>query len=237
MLMSTFTLPPITIHEGLRVVRGDMIEGGFKSLALDGIFVNFSKKNLVFATNSYGFGALALTLSLQHTDKRVIIFLSKADSISPNLLLCQQLGAILDFSGTSNLRDSVGLKAEASKLYNSVEYEILPLGLETPEVRLKISEIARSLFSNPPEELWIATASGLLVRTFQEVLPVTKFHAVLVKGNKPEIGRAVPHIPEESFEEPAKEPPPYKSAEHYDAKVWRIARENGSRNAMIFNVA
>lgn len=235
--MSTLTLPPITSHEGLQVVRGDMIEGGFKRLAIDGIFKNIPKENVVFATNSYGFGAVALTLSLQHTNKRIIIFLSKWDSISPNLLWCQKLGATLDFSGNSNLRDSAALQAEARNLYDSDAYEILPLGLETPEVRCRIFEIAKLLFPHPPKELWIATASGLLVRTFQNVFPSTKFHAVLVKGSKSDIGRAEPHIPEERFEEPAKILPPYQSAAHYDAKVWRIAREKGIKDATILNVA
>lgn len=234
---SKLALPPITLHEGRRVIRGDLIEGGFKRLAIDGVFKKSSKDNLVFATNSFGFGALALTLSLQHSTKHPIIFLSKSDSMSPNLEWCRQLGATLDFSGHANVADSSALADQARDKYDSESHEVLPLGLENEEVRKRIAVIVKQILPNPPEEIWMAVASGLLIRTIQSVFPSTKFHAVLVKGNNPDIGRAQRHIPEERFDEPAKLIPPYPSAKHYDAKVWRIAIEQGSSQSMIFNVA
>jgi hypothetical protein len=32
-------------------------------------------------------------------------------------------------------------------------------------------------------------------------------------------------------------PPPFASAEYYDAKLWRFAKEHASPNALIWNVA
>ena len=227
----------------VEVVRCDVVPGGFKRLAVDGVYKKMKANNLVFATNSLGTGALALTLSLEGSGKNIVIFLSNLDSISPNLSLCEKLGARLDFSGKADIFDSEGLRKEALEKYKDDNCEVLPLGLENEEVKENIVKIAKDIFSSKvPKELWVATASGLTVRALQEALPETNFHAVLVKGNNPDVGKAKVHISKEKFIEQAKIIPPYPSNLNYDAKVWSIllefiSRENFNHNPTIFNIA
>lgn len=227
------------------VVRGDTIPGGFKRLAIDGVYTKSKVDNLVFATNSLGTGALALTFSLQGSDKYPIIFLSKLDSRSAALSLCEKMGAQLDFSGNSKPADSDGLRKEALEKYPGATYEVLPLGLENEEVRENIIKLGKSIFSGKvPREIWVATASGLTIRSLQLALPNVQFHAVLVKGNNPNVGNAEIHIPEERFEQLATIIPSYSSNLNYDAKVWKVLiqhfkikeREFGT-GVTIFNIA
>lgn len=227
----------------IEVVRCDVIPGGFKRLAIEGVYIKTKASNLVFATNSYGTGALALTLSLEGSGKNVTIFLSSSDSISSNLSICQKLGAKLDFSGKSESFDSENLRKEAEEKYASSEYEVLPLGLENDEVKKNIVKIAKTIFSSKaPEELWVATASGLTIRSLQEAFPTTHFHAVLVKGNNPDVKEAIIHIPKEKFIQEAITSPPYSSNRNYDAKVWALLINESKKrslpdNTVIFNIA
>lgn len=227
----------------IHVVRCDTIPGGFKRLAIEGVYTQSKANNLVFATNSLGTGALALTLSLEGSGKHPILFLSKSDSVSPNLALCKEMGATLDFSGEAEPFNSNDLRKEALDKYGGVEYEILPLGLENEKVRANIIELAKSIFStNIPQEIWVATASGLTIRSLQVAFPSARFHAVLVKGNHPDVGKAEIHIPKETFKELARVMPPYPSNPNYDAKAWGMLVEKSRTERIqpgtfIFNVA
>ncbi len=246
--MTNDQLPPIEKYQispnsWVDVVRCDMVEGGFKRLAIDGVYTKTKSETLVFASNSLGSGPLALTLSLQGYGKKVIIFLSKLDSISPNLALVEKMGGRLDFSGNADPSDSENLRKEALAKYTDPMYEVLPLGLENEEVTSNIVKIAKQIFSkNVPAHIWIATASGLTLRGLERVLPSTQFHAVLVKGNQPNVGKAQIYKPIENFQESAKVLPPYPSNKNYDAKVWEVLFERSKnieveQGTLIFNIA
>lgn len=242
------TLPIIEKYEikpsiFIEVVRCDTIEGGFKRLVIDGVYSKSKAGTLVFASNSLGSGPLALTSSLQGTNKKVIIFLSKSDTISQNLEQCKKMGAQLDFSGNSDSFDSDSLRKEALEKYTTSSYEVLPLGLANEEVTLNIIKIAKEIFSkNTPKDVWIVAASGMTLHGLQIALPETQFHAVLVKGNNPDIGNSKLYKPAESFTEKAKNIPPYPANANYDAKIWgvllnSIGKENIENGTVIFNIA
>lgn len=235
--MKKHILPPIERHEGFSVVRGDLIEGGFKRLAIDGVFTKSKASHLVFASNSLGYGGIALTRSLQGTGKTPVIFLSENDQMSPNLDLCKELGAKIFFNGKSSMNDSEGLRAEACKIFTDKKYEILPVGLETAQVRKNIADAARALFPVAPKELWVAVGSGMTVRVLQETFPSCRFHAVLVKGNNPDIGKAKAHIPPQTFNEHAQILPPFNSSRNYDAKVWQEMLQKARTGAAMLNIA
>ncbi len=159
-------LPPIEKYEitprkWVDVVRCNKIDGGLKRFAIEGVYSKVEPDNVVFPSNSYGLGGLALTLSLQGSGKHPIIFLSKNDTLSPDLERCQAMGAELDFSGNALPFDSENLRHEAVAKYSDKQYEVLPLGLENAQVRANIAGLARSMFPfMPPSELWVTTASG-----------------------------------------------------------------------------
>lgn len=227
----------------VNVVRCDVIEGGFKRLVIDGVYSKSKADTLVFASNSLGSGPLALTSSLQGTNKKVIIFLSKSDSISNNLILCEKMGAQLDFSGNADLFDSDSLRKEALVKYFDKQYEVLPLGLANEDVKLNIAKVAKEIFSkNTPKDIWLVAASGMTLRGLQIAFPKTQFHAVLVKGNNPDTGNAKVYKPKENFKEKAKITPPYPANPNYDAKVWEVLlesdeKENITDDTVIFNIA
>ena len=225
------------------VVRCDVVQGGFKRLAIDGVYTKSKANNLIFATNSLGTGGLALTLSLLESGKYPIIFLSKLDSLSRDLSLCEKMGAQLDFSGIAEPFDSDALRKEALEKYSNTDYEVLPLGLENEEVKSNIVKLAKNIFSSKtPREVWVATASGLTIRSLQIAFPDANFYAVLVKGNTPDVGKAEVHKLKEIFKESARVMPPYPSNSNYDAKVWEVMLEYSKEHeikdgTVIFNIA
>lgn len=225
------------------VVRCDIIQWWFKRIIIDGIYCKSKQNNLVFATNSSGTGALALTLSLLKCKKNLIIFLSDSDVLSPNLSLCKDLWAKLDFSGKAKPFDSDSLRKEALEKYNNEIYEILPLGLENEEVKFSMINYLKTILdSYNPKEIWVVAASWLTIRSLQEAFPKAKVHAVVVKDNNPKVGSAKVHKPKEYFREPAKILPPYTSNLYYDAKIWWIITEYNKKYkienwTIIFNIA
>lgn len=260
--MGEVRLPRITRHNGIDVVRGDDIAGGFKRLAIDGVFTK-TNKVLVMASSSGGLGPRALVQSLngEAVKRRPIIFLSRADERSETLARCEQLGANLKFLGDSAPADAAGLRDEALQIYTPPqtgepgehvkklcpkrrealhlyagdEFEVLPRGLENAEVEQRIAELTHAIFPTAPKTIWMAAGSGFVVRAMQQALPFTEFHAVLVKHNGKDvnIGRAIPHTPDEIFKEPAYVRPPYPSSPRYDAKVWRQLLENLDNEAAL----
>lgn len=87
-----------------------------------------------------------------------------------------------------------------------------------------------------PAEVWCAAGSGTLTRALQRAWPQAKHHAVQV-GAKPEAGRATVHVAPETFDQDAKELPPFASCSNYDAKVWRFFRRHATPGALLWNVA
>ncbi len=245
--MSYLELPPITRHSikgsWVDVIRFDAVHGGLKTYGIaGGVFTRGDEPNLVYASNSLGYGSLAFTLSTQGTGKHPIIFLSKHDSMSPNLEECKKLGADLVFEGESDPSDSTNLRVEASQKYTGNSYKIIPMGLDTEEVRRNISETLQAVFrrmQKPPQELWVSTATGLIAVAAQSALPFCQVNAVTVKHNNPRLERARGFDPREKFNEEAFLLPPYKSAPHYDAKVWAEFIKHGrlDKNPAIINVA
>jgi len=228
----------ITKHNNFFVVRGDEVEGGIKAYAVGDLFSGIKEKTILFASNSVGYGSIAVSLALKNNkSKQALIFLSKKDNVSVNTAKCVELGAKVHFIGKSDPGDSEGLRNEAIQRFSRDTTYIVPLGVEHPIVKKNIQKLAMSLFSVPPKELWMACGSGFTIRALQEIWLETSFHGVCVKGNNPDIGKAKKYIPDEEFFDMAEFPPPYNSSPYYDAKVWRFVLKSACPGAVIWNIA
>jgi len=85
--------------------------------------------------------------------------------------------------------------------------------------------------------VWSLAGSGCLTRALQQAWPQARVHAVSMGFSHAKLGNATVHITPEAPTEPAEIRPPYPSAAHYDAKIWRFVSTAGSDDALVWNVA
>lgn len=219
-------------HEGLRVVRDDLIPGGTKTRALTPLVARGEAAEYVYAGPALGYAQVALAHACLAAGRTATCFVPRRAKLTRLSAEALEAGARIVEVAYGRLtvlqaraREYVGHRPEAY---------LLPFGLDTALIREQLTAAARSLPA--PEEVWVATGSGTLTRALQQAWPNARHHAVQV-GAVPDVGLARRWVAPERFEQPAERPPPFPSTAHYDAKVWRFAAESASPGALLWNVA
>jgi hypothetical protein len=224
--------PVVEEHDGVRIVRDDLIEGGSKVPAL-GPLLERCPMGAVYASPAQGYAQLALAVVGREQGCPVTIFVPARRQPSTVTKAAARLGAqvIQVPAGRLNV-----LQHRARCFAEQSGAELLPFGLAAPEMSEGLKERARAIPA--PSEVWVAAGSGTLARAVANAWPDTEVHAVQV-GRRPELSTGIRlwEAPEK-FEDKAKGPqPPVPSAVHYDAKVWRFVVEHSGPGALWWNVA
>lgn len=222
--------PVIEMHNGIHVVRDDLLQYGSKIRFVD-YFIGHAPENKevqewVFGScPATGYAQISLPVVCERYGKKAVLFMAERsmDKLHPY----QQRGIEL---GTDYRWVKMGMlnvtQAHAKKyaLEDQVHRRLLPLGLEHETVLASIIKVARSL-PVKPKEIWSVGSSGTMNRGLQLAFPDAEIHVVQVGHTmKPrEIGRAIHHISPYKFDKPVKihELPPFASAPTYDAKAWK----------------
>lgn len=213
------------------VVRDDMLPGGTKQRVLPR-FLDGAYSEFVYATPAYGYAQIALAHACASMGKRATVFVAKRNQLHARTMEAKHAGARIvqvPHGYLSNVQSKARAYAEAAGAY------LLPWGLDFPEFRAALADVARGL-GIEPGEVWCAAGSGTLTRALQHAWPAARHHAVMV-GAEPNAGRATVHAAPEKFEQDAKEPPPFPSCSNYDAKVWQFFKRRAGPGALLWNVA
>jgi hypothetical protein len=121
---------------------------------------------------------------------------------------------------------------------NSFKY--LPFGLDHELVVAGGVKIVKKFLTKYDiKNLWIATSTGVLVRTLQIALPTTNFNAVCVARNmqQGELGRAKFYSYHKKFQSESSCETPYDSIKTYDAKAYEYMLKFGNKGDYVWNVA
>jgi hypothetical protein len=224
--------PVLAEHEGIVVLRDDLLEGGSKVRVAPRLLA--SNEEWVFAGPAQGYAQLALAIACEQEGKRAVFF--TAARKVPHPLTAQAMRHGLKVVWVPHGRMSnVQAKARAYCAMTGATH--IPLGLLLPGMEDALAGLARSLPADP-REVWVTAGSGTLARACGRAWPDAELHAVQV-GMAPRLpARCVHHIAPEPFEAPAQLPPPFPSARAYDAKAWRFAATLGRRDghALFWNV-
>jgi hypothetical protein len=227
--------PKVKVYEGVRVVRDDLISGT-KCRGGDLLMAKIKAKTFVYTQPRQGLAGVSLAKCAKKHGKKVVLFMAASHKISLHQAACIEMGAkpIFRRCASNNNLTSWGTEwAEKNKAF------FVPLGLKHKLVTAAIIDAALSI-QDPPEEVWCATATGVLARALQIAWPKAKFHCVLVgrKMHAGELGRAKPHVEKLAFLKcEAKENlPPFPCAPSYDAKVWKYIPKDTGRNILFWNV-
>jgi len=225
--------PPVVVeHEGIFVVRDDLLEGGTKRriahLVLNG------KEDYAYASTVHGYAQLALAYACRDNGKKLTLFVAKRPKSGrhPLTATAVSLGANVVEVWPQPRLSYIQAEARRYAEESPSTRHLVPFGLATREVLEALAEIARQVPAEnglaPPTEVWTAAGSGTLSRALQLAWPDADFHAVAVEAKDPDVGRAELHFAEGSFSRPAKLLPPFPTVKNYDGYCWawikRLAR-------------
>jgi hypothetical protein len=220
--------PVIELHNGIHVVRDDLLNYGSKIRFVD-YFIGHAPENKkvtewVFGScPATGYAQISLPVVCKRYEKKAVLFMAERsmDKLHDYQKRGIELGTIYHWVKMGMLNVTHAKKYTAE---DPVHRRVLPLGLEHETVLSSIIKVARSL-PIKPKEVWSVGSSGTISRGLQLAFPDADIHVVQVGHTmKPrEIGRAIHHISPYKFDKPVRinEMPPFPSAPTYDAKGWK----------------
>jgi hypothetical protein len=231
----------ITLPGGrhLRVVRHDRVEGGTKRFPLSSYIR--PGKSYAYASPAYGYAQLAIATVCRDAGASFHLFTAKRKAYSATTCRAVEAGAILHPVDPGYLSYVQHQAAKACEGFSSIA-ELLPFGLATDWMVEGVAKVARSVYPDP-SEVWIAAGSGTTWKGLAKAWPKAAFNVVQV-GRKIDCRWALrdriafalweADLP---FDKPADVLPPFASALHYDAKVWKLIQRHATDHALFWNVA
>ena len=234
--------PPILeIHDGIVVVRDDLIVGGSKTRFVQPLIYEFSGSEMVYGSSpATGYAQIALSVVCKHYKKKCVLFMAKRkpENLHPYQLKALSHGATIHWVENGML--SVTQKRARDYVeQNLLDRKLFPIGFDTPETIESICTLAKSL-PIKPKEVWSVGSSGTLTRGLQLAWPEAEVHCVSVghKMSLREIGRAKLYKSELEFNKPVElnDSPPFPSSPTYDAKAWKFIKQHASKGALFWNV-
>ena len=226
--------PVITMHDGVRVVRDDMLVGS-KIRGGDLLVSQIKQKTLVYVQPRTGLAGVSLLDVAKRHGKKVKLFMPSSKQISHHQACCIERGADYEFHRIAAMPN---LNAIAKKWADEQDDAFfIPLGLKHELVTAGFIKVASQI--PEPEEVWTVISTGVLHRALQIAWPNAKFHCVAVSRNMKsgEIGHddIISHpLP---FTTAIKEDlPPFPSVNTYDGKAWAFIPKNTGRDILFWNV-
>ena len=228
--------PIVREHEGIQVVRDDLIEGGTKRRA----FYTYVKSRpkiyeFVYASPRQGYAQLSLAYACKDLGRKATVTVPKGKRywLTDE---AEELGANIIEVPMGFLTN---IQAKAKKYCLEHGAHLIPFGGDHPIIIEAMRQTALSLDINPTE-IWTVMSSGVLSRGLQGAFPNAKVYGVRIGHNTTdrERGRAETFKSKYKFHQECKENerPPFQSSLTYDSKAWTFIKEHASDGALFWNV-
>ena len=222
-------------HNGVDVLRDDLLPGGSKSRFLPNLIKN--SKEVVFGGPFCGGAPLCLAVYGQKMNIKVTLFYAKRKVLHRNQVKALECGATIyqvPFGYMTNVQ------SKAKKYCEDTGATFLPLGFDVPEAVTPFTDSMKEVkrLHGHYDEIWVANGSGMLTRCLAEALPQSQIKSVVVglrsRNSKQDYASNVELIYcPYKFEQDCKIIPPFKSSENYDAKAWEQLMLRGVRGKRI----
>lgn len=223
-----------TIHDGVTVVRDDLITGT-KVRGADLLMSKVKEDTVAYVQPRTGLAGVSILEVAKRHNKKVRLYMPSSKRISHHQACCIERGADVSFHRIAAMPNLNKIAAEESKKNG---HYFIPLGLKHELVTAGLVKIARSI--PEPDEVYTVVSTAVLSRALQIAWPNAKFTAVAVARNMKagETGRAKIISAPEPFTKSIKEEdmPPFPSIGTYDAKAWRYIPKNTGKNILFWNV-
>ena len=232
--VSPYPDPVVKTHEGVRVVRDDLLTGS-KVRGGDLLATRVEQERMVYVQPRTGLAGVSLLDVCERRKKKLTLWMPSSKKVSPHQAICIERGADARFLRIAAMPN---LNKIAKEWAEEFGHFFIPLGLRHEFVTAGIIQAALKI--DPPEEVWTVCSTGVLTRALQIAWPGAEFHAVAVARNMKagELGKASVTSAPEAFTQKVKpgEEPPFPSVNTYDAKGWREAPKNSGRDVLFWNV-
>lgn len=229
--------PKIVEHEGIRVVRDDFLTGS-KVRGGDCLISSLPKEidTIVYVQPRTGLAGVSILDVAKHHDKKVKLFMPSSKEISMHQACCIERGAEVSFHRIAAMPNlNLIAKKWADEHPNAF---FVPLGLKHELVTAGIVKSAIKI--KEPEEVYVATSTGVLTRSLQIAWPNAKFISVCVSRNMKagELGMAEAISEPLAFTASEKKDnlPPFPNIDTYDGKVWKYIPKNSDKDILFWNV-
>jgi len=235
----TDSLPPPVVeeHEGILVVRDDLIGGGSKMRFADYLIQSQPEiEEWVYGSSpATGYAQISLAHLCGRYDKKAVIFMADRAVEKRHNYQLQAIAAGGIMHWVPNGMLSVTEKRARDYVSDSpTSRRLLPIGFDHPTVLASVIRVAQSM-DVTPTEVWTVGSSGTLTRGLQLAWPNAEFHCVRV-GHSGEYGKAKLYKSKYAFNKATKVLPPFPSAPTYDAKAWEFIKDHASPGALFWNV-
>ncbi len=221
--------PIITTHNGIYVLRDDLLPGGTKRRAIYALFDG--GREYVYASPVYGYAQLALAYAAQDYGKQATVFCAKRKARHYLTVEAEAAGANIIEVPNGYL---TVVTARAREYCYAKGAKLLPFGLDCETFINALADVARRL-PGYPDEVWTVGGSGTLTRALQLAWPTSAFFCVQV-GADGDFGRATVFKAPMRYEKPAQFLPPFASCLNYDAKAWEFVSNRATPGAFFWNV-
>jgi len=232
--VSPYPDPVVTSHNGVRVVRDDLITGS-KVRGGDLLVSRVEEETLVYVQPRTGLAGVSLLDVCSRHNKNLTLWMPASKRISVHQACCIERGCDPRFARIAAMPNLNKIAKEWAAENGAF---FVPLGLKHELVTAGIIHAALQI--PEPEEVWTVVSTGVLTRALQICWPNAKFHAVAVARNMKagELGRAEVISAPEPFTKAIKteEEPPFPSVNTYDGKAWRYIPKNSDRDILFWNV-
>jgi len=226
-----FPAPVLEQHNGIYVVRDDLLDAGTKVRGADYLIGHCHQhKNIqewVYGScPATGYAQISLPFLCNKYGKKAVLFMAQRSM--NNLHVYQKRGIALGAEYRWIPDGMLNVTQKRARDYVAEDPEtraLLPIGLEHPTVFACFIKVARDL-PIVPRHVWSIGSSGTLSRALQLAWPHAEVHVVSSGGHNMsprEIGRAIFHPSKYKWNQTVKndELPPFPSAPEYDAKAWK----------------
>lgn len=232
-----YGMPVVKEHEGIRVVRDDLLVGS-KVRGGDALISSLPDNidTIVYVQPRTGLAGVSILDVAKRHGKKVKLFMPSSKRISQHQACCIEQGAEVEFHRIAAMPNlNLIAKKWAEERSNAF---FVPLGLKHELVTAGIVKTAMKI--PEPDEVYVATSTGVLTRGLQIAWPNAKFTSVCVSRNMKsgELGRAEPISEPLAFTASEKKDnlPPFPNIDTYDGKVWKYIPKNSGKDILFWNV-
>ena len=229
--------PVITEPDGVRVIRDDFLVGS-KVRGGDCLISSLPDHidTIAYVQPRSGLAGVSILDVAKRHDKDVMLFMPSSKRISDHQACCIERGAKTSFHRIAAMPNLNLIAKKWSDERKNVFF--IPLGLKHEMVTAGIVKVASNITA--PEEVYIATSTGVLTRGLQIAWPNTKFTSVCVSRNMKagELGIAEAVSEPLGFHSAEKKEnlPPFPTIDTYDGKAWKYIPKNTGRDILFWNV-
>ena len=229
--------PRIAVHEGVRVIRDDDLVGS-KVRGGDCLISSLPDHidTIVYVQPRTGLAGVSILDVAKRHNKAVRLFMPSSKRISHHQACCIERGAEVSFHRIAAMPNLNKIAKEWADQNENAFF--VPLGLKHKMVTAGIVKVASQI--HEPEEVWVATSTGVLTRALQIAWPSAKFVSVAVSRNMKagELGRAQVISDKKAFTSPEskKNLPPFPNIATYDGKVWKYIPKYSGKEILFWNV-